>query len=76
MTLTNGELQEWLSRYPKDLPVAIAVTFNNNLSLFYEVAVEGIQSGDMKVVIVSSKDVDFEYETLMNGCDDIEENYS
>lgn len=74
--ITNKELQEELKHYPKDLPVAIAIKFNDNMSLFYDVKIDGIQSGDLKIVIIHNPDVDKEYETLMNGADVIEENYS
>ena len=74
--ITNEEFQKEISRYPGDLPVGIAIKFNGNLSIFYDVKVEGIQSGDLKIVVIYNPDVDLEYETLMNGAEDVEENYS
>ena len=73
---TNAEFQEELARYPGDLPVALAIKFNDNISLFYELAVSGIQSEDMKIVIINNEDVDLEYETLLNGAEVDEEIYS
>ena len=74
--ITNAEFQKKISQYPGDLPVAISVKFNGNISIFYDVQVEGIQSGDLKIVVLYNPDIDTEYETLMNGADEIEENYS
>lgn len=73
--ITNKELQDELSRYNDDLPVAIAIKYNEQISVFYQVKVEGIKSGDMKIVIINNPDVDEEYETLLNGADSVEENY-
>ena len=74
--ITNEEFQKELAKYPKDLPVAIAIKFNEMVSLFYDLKVKGIKSEDMKIVIINNPDVDMEYETLINGADEIEENYS
>lgn len=74
--ITNKELQDELAMYNDDLPVAIAIKYNGQISVFYQVKVEGIQSGDMKIVIINNPDVDEEYETLLNGADSVEENYS
>ena len=75
MTITNKEFQDELARYPKDLPIAIAIQYNGIVGLFYDVKVTGIKSEDMAVVIINNPDVDVEYETLLNGCDDIDQNY-
>lgn len=75
MTVTNEEFQEALKEYPKDLPVAVAIKFNDHLSVYYDVKVEGIKSGDLRIVIITNPDLDEEYETLINGCEEIEENY-
>lgn len=76
MTISNEEFQKELKKYPAELPVAIAIKFNDNLSLFYDLKVAGVTSGDLKIVIISNPDVDNEYETLINGGDEVEENYS
>ena len=67
MTLTNKEFQDKLKQYDKDLPVAIAISYNDVMSLFYDLEVEGIQSGDLKVVIVTSGTINEEYEVLFDG---------
>ena len=74
--MTNDELQKELHKYPGDLPVAIAIQYNESLSLFYAVKVKGMKSGDLKVVILHNDDVDLEYETLLNGAEINEEIYS
>lgn len=73
---TNKELQEELSRFPDDYPVAIAIKYNENMSLFYELKVAGIKAADMKIVIINNPDIDEEYEALFNGEDVNEEIYS
>lgn len=73
--ITNKELQDELAMYNDDLPVGIAIKYNGQISVFYHVKVEGMQSGDMKIVIINNPDVDEEYETLLNGADSVEENY-
>ena len=73
--ITNVEFQKEISQYPDDLPIAIAVRFNGNISIFYDVMVEGIKLGDLKIVAIYNPDVDLEYETLMNGAESVEENY-
>lgn len=65
--ITNKELQDTLKRYPDDLPVGMGIQFNDNISVFYDVKAEGVQSGNLKVILIHCPDVDMEYETLMNG---------
>ena len=74
--IENKEFQELLKKYPGDLPVAIAVHYNDAMSIFTVIKVEGIECQGKKIVIISSEDVDYEYETLMNGADVDEEIYS
>lgn len=73
--IENKEFQELLKKYPGNLPVAIAVHYNDTNSIFTGIEVKGIECQGHKVVIISSKDVDYEYETLMNGADVDEEIY-
>ena len=70
---TNKEIREYLSQYPDELPVAIAKSYNGNISLFYDLKIKGMQSEDMKVLIITNPDIDTEYETLLNGADIDEE---
>lgn len=65
--ITNKELQDKLKQYPSDLPVGLAVSFNDNISAFYDVKVDGIQQGDLKIVLIHCPDLDSEYEHLING---------
>lgn len=65
--ITNKELQDALKKYPDDLPVGMGIQFNDNISVFYDVKTEGIQSGNLKIILIHCPDVDMEYETLMNG---------
>ena len=65
--ITNKELQDTLKEYPDDLPVGMGIQFNDNISVFYDVKTDGIQSGNLKVIMIHCPDVDMEYETLMNG---------
>ena len=67
MTVTNKEFQEMLKRFPGDLPIGIAINHLEMVSVYYDVTVEGIQSGDLKVVTVNCRDVDEEYDRLYNG---------
>ena len=76
MVVENKEFQELLKKYPDNLPVTIAVSYNNHKSIFTDIEVKGIACHGMKVVIITSKDVDYEYETLLNGADVDEEIYS
>ena len=75
MTIDNKEFRELLKKYPDDLPVAIGIHYNNTRGIFTAIGVEGIECQGHKVVIISSKDVDYEYETLLNGADVDEEVY-
>ena len=76
MAIENKEFQELLKKYPDNLPVTIAVSYNNHKSIFTDIDVKGIKCQGMKVIIISSRDVDYEYETLLNGADVDEEIYS
>ncbi len=67
--LTNKEFQEKLKQYDDDYPVAIAINYNGNMGLFYNVTVEGIKVDDLLLVIINNPDIDEEYETLLNGAD-------
>lgn len=67
--LTNKEFQEKLKQYDDDYPVAIAINYNGNMGLFYNVTVEGIKVDDLLLVIINNPDIDDEYETLLNGAD-------
>ena len=76
MAIENKEFQELLKKYPDNLPVTIAVSYNKHKSIFTDIDVKGIKCQGMKVIIISSRDVDYEYETLLNGADVDEEVYS
>ena len=65
--ITNEELIEELKKFPKNLPVAIAVKYEDLVSFFYDINVQCAKSDDLRVVIVNSKNVDEEYETLVCG---------
>lgn len=65
--ITNKEFQDKLKQFDNDLPVAIAISYNDVMSLFYELNVEGIKSGDLKVVIIASETINEEYEVLFDG---------
>jgi len=71
----NKEFQEILKKYPGDIPVAIAVTYNENTSLLFDLEVKGIKVDDMKAMIIVNQDLNLEYETLLNGADIDEEIY-
>lgn len=74
--IENKELQEILKKYPSDIPVAIAVTYNDTTALLYDLDVKGIQVDGMKAVIITNPDLNLEYETLLNGAEVDEEIYS
>ena len=40
---------------------------SNVISAFYDVKTDGIQSGDLKIILLHCPDLDSEYEHLMNG---------
>lgn len=73
--IQNEEFQKLLKKYPGDIPVAIAITYNDTTSIFYDLQVKGISFEGNKAVIILNEDVNYEYETLMNGCDVDEEIY-
>ena len=73
--IENKEFQKLLKKYPDDIPVAIAVTYNDTTSLLYDLEVEGIKVENMKAVIIINQDLNLEYETLLNGADVDEEIY-
>ena len=73
--IENKEFQELLKKYPDDLPVAIAITYNDVTSMFYNLEVQGISFEGNKAVIIINEDVNMEYETLMNGAEVNEEIY-
>ena len=73
--IENKEFQELLKKYPDNLPIAIAITHDEVTALFYDVKVEGIQSGEMKSVIIFNEDINQEYEVLYDGGEINEEIY-
>lgn len=75
MMIENKEFQNLLKKYPDNLPVAIAVTYNENTSFLFNLEVKGIKVDDMKAVIIVNQDLNLEYETLLNGADIDEEIY-
>ena len=67
--IENGELQKILKKYPDTLPIMIAISYNNHTSLFDDVEVKGVRVEGTEAVIVLSRDVNYEYETLLNGAE-------
>ena len=65
--IENKEFQEILKKYPDDIPVALAIEYNNQKALFYNLEVKGIKFEGMQAVIIVNQDFNIEYETLMNG---------
>ena len=72
LTIENKEFQKLLSKYPDDAVMAIAIEWNDNTTMFYNVKVKGVKftvkDEPMTAVIIMSDDLNCEYETLMNGC--------
>lgn len=73
--IENKEFQDILKKYPDDIPVAIAITYNDTTAFLYNLEVKGIKVEDMKAVIIMNQDLNNEYETLMNGAEVDEEIY-
>ena len=73
--IDNNEFQKLLKKYPGDLPVAIAITWNDVTSLFYDLKVKGVSFEGNKAVLIINEDVNMEYKTLMNGAEVDEEVY-
>ena len=74
--MENKELQNILAKYPDDIPVAISLTYNDVTALLYEIKVNGIEFEGKKALIIFNEDLNYEYETLMNGEEVDEEIYS
>lgn len=67
--IENKQFQELLKKYPDDAVMAIGIHYNNQTSLLYDVEVKGIAFENMKVILIMNEDLNYEYETLMNGAD-------
>ena len=70
--LTVGDLKKILKEYPDDVRIALGVEPDDELGLYYRVDVTGIDTGNDKILCLSSKDLSldvsfFRNEVLKNG---------
>ena len=73
MSFDNREFQSMLKGYPEDAVIALQVRFNGERELLTELTVDGIKflvgEKELKMIVIGSKDLDMEYEALLNGSD-------
>ena len=55
--LTVRDLREILEKYPDDVKIAIGVEPDDELGLYYNVQVNGLDTGNNKLLCFSSKDL-------------------
>lgn len=65
--ITKEEIIKLLKNVDDNTPVAIAIKYNQLISLYHDIEVEGIKRGDMLYLIISSQTINEEYETLFDG---------